>query len=44
MNGCQRACAAQDFNRTVPHYSVTEKNDFEALIGWLKSFAAKGDG
>jgi hypothetical protein len=44
MSGCQRACAAQDLNRTVPHYSVTGQNDFEALMSWLKPFAAKGDG
>lgn len=43
LSGCQRACAAQDLNRTVPHYSVTGENDFEALMGWLKSLTAKGD-
>jgi len=44
MSGCQRACAVQDLNRTVPHYSVTWENDFEALMGWLKSMVAKGGG
>lgn len=43
MSGCQKACAAQDLNRTIPHYSVTDENDFEALIDWLKSLAVKGD-
>lgn len=37
LSGCRRACAAQDVNQTVPHYSITGENDFEALIGWLKS-------
>jgi 4-hydroxybutyrate CoA-transferase len=42
--GCQRACAAQDLNRTMNHYSVTGENDFESLMEWLKSLAAKGEG
>jgi hypothetical protein len=41
MNGCQRACALQDLNRTVTHFSVTGENDFEALMGWLKSLSPK---
>jgi hypothetical protein len=43
MSGCQRACAAQDLHQTVPRYSVTGKNDFEAMMGWLQSLTAKGD-
>jgi hypothetical protein len=44
ISGCQRACALQDLNRTVTHFSVTGKNDLEALMGWLKSLAPKGEG
>ena len=43
LSGCQRTCAAQDLNRTIPHYSVAGENEFEALMGWLKSLTAKGD-
>jgi len=43
LSGCQRACAEQDLNRAVPHYSVTGENGFEALMGWLKSLTTKGD-
>jgi hypothetical protein len=43
LSGCQRTCAAQDLNRTIPHYSVAGENEFEALISWLKSLTAKGD-
>jgi len=43
MNGCQRACATQGFNQTVPHYSATGENDFEALMGWLNLSATRGE-
>ena len=43
LSGCHRACAAQDLNRAVPHYSLTGENNVEALLGWLKSLAVKGD-
>lgn len=42
MNGCQKACAAETLNQTLPCYSVTGENDFKALMAWLKSLAAKG--
>jgi len=44
VSGCQRACAAQDLNRTMNHYLVTGENDFGPLMDWLKSLAAKGEG
>jgi hypothetical protein len=44
MSGCQRACAEQDLNRTVLHYSVSGENDFEATMDWLKSLVSRGDG
>jgi len=43
MSGCQRACAAGDSSRSMPHCSVTENSDFEALMDWLKSLTTKGD-
>ncbi|MBS3907883.1 MAG: hypothetical protein KGZ49_12695 [Syntrophaceae bacterium] len=43
LSGCQRTCAAQDLNRTISHYSVAGENEFEALMGWLKSLTAKRD-
>jgi hypothetical protein len=44
MNGCPRACAAQNFNQAeVPRYSVTEENDFENLINGLIVLEEKGE-
>jgi len=43
LSGCHRACAAQDLNRPIPHYSVTGENNVEALLDWLKSLTVKGD-
>lgn len=44
MNGCSRACAAQNLNQAeVPRYSVTEENDFENLMDWLIVLEEKGD-
>jgi hypothetical protein len=43
MSGCQRACATQNLDRTIPYYSVTRENDVDTLLGWLKSLIAKGD-
>jgi hypothetical protein len=43
MNGCSRACAAQDLNRAeVPRYSVTEENDFRKLMDGLIVLKEKG--
>jgi len=38
MSGCHRACASRDFNSTeIPYCSITEENDFDTLMDWLKS-------
>jgi len=44
VNGCSRACAAQNLNQAeVPRYSVTEENDFENLMVWLIVLEEKGE-
>ncbi len=41
VNGCPRACADQDLNHEVFHYSITGESDFETLINWLRAFNEK---
>jgi hypothetical protein len=44
MSGCHRACAGDDLDSTnIPHCLVTGENDFDKLVGWLKSLDQKGD-
>jgi hypothetical protein len=44
MSGCHRACARRDFNSTeISYCSITEENDFDTLMNWLKSLDQKGD-
>jgi len=44
INGCQRACAFQNFDQKETfNYSITGENDFEALVDWLIHLNKKGN-
>jgi len=44
INGCPRACAAKNLNRSkVSYCSIFQESDFELLIQWLRALNEKGD-
>lgn len=44
MNGCPRACADENSNRSeIPYCSILGENDFETLINWLITLNGQGE-